>query len=124
MKHSYEEKLLNNWEDVFRQGLLTFWVFVTIKTDSLSVSEIKKGVNNLTDGMYNPTEQSLYRLLRKHYELELVDYTESPGRSGPNKKLYHLSPLGMQILVRFSRRNICLFHQKEVKLLLKKGDKK
>jgi len=117
---SYEQKLLSDWEDVFRQGLLTFWVLMVLVDDELSVPGIKEAVEKLTKGRYVAAEQTLYRLLRKQYELELVDYTEVASENGPMKKKYSLSPLGRKLLQEFSRRNISLFHQPDVLKLIEK----
>ena len=108
---SYKNKLLNDWELIFRQGLLTFWVFVAIRDTELSVGQIIGKVSEMTNSTYNPSEQTLYRLLRKQYSLELVDYREVAGNSGPNKKLYTLSALGTNLLADFTERNIRLFQQ-------------
>ncbi len=121
MSKSYEQKLLTDWEDIFRQGLLTFWVFVALKDKKLSVVEIKQRVEDLTETTYSAAEQTLYRLLRKHYDLELVDYEEVPGKGGPKKKLYTLSPLGKELLSDFAQRNISLFNQEQIIKLSKKG---
>lgn len=111
MNEAYIEKLLHDWELIFRQGLLTFWVFLAIRDTKLSVAEIANKVSELTNKTYNPSEQTIYRLLRKQYGLELVDYSEVAGNSGPNKKLYSLSSLGKQLLIDFTERNIRLFQQ-------------
>jgi len=111
MNKSYYTKLLNNWEDVYRQGLLTFWIFVALKDDRLDVQHIRQKIAELTDGSYVATEQTLYRVLRKNYELELVDFTEIPTEKGPKKKLYSLSALGHRLLEDFVNRNISLFNQ-------------
>jgi len=111
MKRNYQDKLLHDWEHIFRQGLLTFWVFLAIRESRLTVGEIVTKVSILTNATYLTSEQTIYRLLRKQYDLELVDYTEIPGNSGPNKKVYSLSPLGRELLTRFIERNICLFQQ-------------
>lgn len=71
----------------------------------------------LTDNSYSAADQTLYRVLRKHYELELVDFRKVPGK-GPQRKLYWLSPLGKQLLRDFTRRNITLFTQPQVTSLM------
>lgn len=121
MNNKYEEKLLENWEDVFRQGLLTFWVLVAVSQKEMTVPEIRHSVLNLTDNTYKTSDQALYRLLRKHYDLEIVGIREIKGNAGPNKKLYKLSAIGQRLLLQFSNRNIILFMQPSVQLLIKKG---
>lgn len=120
--NTYEEKLLTDWEDIFRQGLLTFWLFVALQNNELDVQGLKKRIEELTDSSYVTAEQTLYRVLRKHYDLELVDYREVQSVGGPKKKLYTLSALGRQLLHEFTTRNIRLFAQPEVQNLIR-GEK-
>ncbi len=119
---SYEDKLLSNWEEVFRQGMLTFWIFVALKGEELDVQTLKKRIEHLTDGTYATAEQTLYRVLRKHYDVELVDFREVPSTAGPRKKLYTLSKLGEALLDKFAARNIRLFAQSEVQTLITGGN--
>lgn len=109
--NKYKDKLLHDWELIFRQGLLTFWVFLAIQDQGCTVGQIVDKVSSLTNGTYLTSEQTVYRLLRKQYDLELVNYREIPGNSGPNKKIYTLSPLGRELLAGFIDRNIRLFQQ-------------
>lgn len=120
MKKSYEQKVLANWESIYQQGLLTFWIFIALKDQKLVVGELKERVSELTNGTYNTSEQSLYRSLRKFYELELVNYEELENDLGPKRKLYSLSDTGLEILKEFSNRNIKLFLQPEVQDLIRK----
>lgn len=119
MNKSYESKILSSWEEVYRQGLLTFWIFVSLKDGELDVQGIKAKVEDLTNGSYAAAEQTLYRVLRKNYDLELVDYREVPSSSGPKKKLYSLSELGNKLLEDFVNRNIKLFYQPTIKNMTK-----
>ncbi len=119
INQSYESKILSSWEEVYRQGLLTFWIFVSLKDGELDVQSIKAKVEDLTNGSYVAAEQTLYRVLRKNYDLELVDYREVPSRSGPKKKLYTLSKLGNKLLEDFVYRNIKLFYQPIIKNIIK-----
>ena len=123
MEDAYKSKLLNNWEDVFRQGLLTFWLYIVLSEQEMDVGNIKKQIEHLTNSSYSAAEQTLYRVLRKQYDLELVDYREVPSVNGPKKKLYSLSNFGRQLLKDFAERNISLFLQPKVKKLIKGGRK-
>ena len=120
---NYEDKLLSDWEDVYRQGLLTFWLFIALQDEELDVQALKRCIEQLTDNSYVTVEQTLYRVLRKHYDLELVDYREVPGESGSKKKLYSLSSLGEKLLKEFTIRNISFFSKQEVQQLII-GEKK
>lgn len=118
MKDNYKEKVLKDWESVFRQGLLTFWVFLALKQTEQTVAELRERIAELTKGTYQTSEQALYRSLRKYYDLELVDYREIETPGAPKRKLYVLSQMGEDILQDFSTRNIALFTQDEVNQLL------
>lgn len=95
-------------------------MFLALSESPQSVPTIRKEVERLSQGTYVAAEQTLYRLLRKQYDLELVDYKEVEGRSGPKKKIYTLSPLGSKLLCEFTNKNIRLFYQKEVKRIIKR----
>lgn len=109
-----KKKLLNDWEAVFRQGLLSFWVFLSIQDEEKTVGEIKERVSELTNGTYETSEQSLYRALRKYYDLELVDFREIETPGAPKRKLYVLSEIGKKVFHDFCQRNIKLFTQQDV----------
>ena len=109
MTKDIEQKLLTDWEEVFRQGLLNFWILTALKDASMSVGDLCDEIAKLTNNLYTPAEQSLYRVLRKNYSLDLVNFTLVPGNSGPEKKLYSLSTLGERLLQDFTKRNIELF---------------
>lgn len=121
MKGSYPKELLTSWEDVFKQGLLTFWIFLVLKESTLSIEEIKLKIKLFSKNTYDPAEQTLYRVLRKHTELGLTEYEEVASASGPNRKLYTLSKNGKSILFDFTSRNISLFHQDIIKKILKES---
>jgi DNA-binding PadR family transcriptional regulator len=63
-------------------------------------------------------EQSLYRTMRKFYHLKMVDFSSGKGRKGPDRKYYHLTPLGHTLLRKFIERNIALFFEDPLKALL------
>ena len=122
MKDKYKEKLLTDWESVFRQGLLTFWVFLSLNGEAKTVTELREKIAELTQGTYQTSEQALYRSLRKYYDLELVDYSEIETPGAPKRKLYVLSEIGENVLQDFTKRNIALFTQDEVKVLLEEKE--
>lgn len=120
MINDTESQLLGDWEEVFKQGLLTFWVLTALQDAALTVSDVGKEVSKLTKNTYKPAEQTLYRVLRKYHDLKLVDFNEIVGNSGPKKKLYSLTDFGNKMLTDFAKRNIELFQIDKVKNLLDK----
>jgi len=122
MLDKYEEKLLSNWESVYQQGLLTFWVLIALADSELTVSELRDEISKLTNETYNTSEQVLYRSLRKYYDLELVDYSEIENPKGPKIKKYRISDVGKKVLKKFIKRNISLFDNHKIKTLNKEGN--
>ena len=117
-KDKYKLELLEAWEDTYKKGQLTLWVFLALKEGEKFVDEIKTFVEEKTNGTLTCEEQSLYRTLRKYKELGMVDYTNKPGQGGPERKYYFLTPLGTDLLQLFTQRNINLFFQPEIKNLM------
>lgn len=117
----YEEKLLSNWEDVFKRGQLTFWVLLSLRQSPKHMkhmADIRTWITTITDGAITVEERSLYRALQRFYDAELVTYDSASGDRGPDRKVYKLSAIGERVLSSFIERNIRLFLNPEVKRLL------
>ena len=117
-KERYREELLEAWEETYKKGQLTFWIFLALKENEKYVDEIKNFVTVKTNGILTCEEQSLYRTLRKYKELEMVDYRSGPGEGGPERKYYFLTQLGAELLQQFSERNIRLFFDPHIQDLI------
>lgn len=115
---SQVEELLEAWEATYKKGQLTLWVFLALREGEKYVDEIHAFVTDRSKGTIVCEEQSLYRMLRKFRDLELVDYTTKPGVGGPDRKYYFLTATGKVLLQRFSERNISLFYDTEIRRLL------
>lgn len=116
--NNYKYKLLSAWEDVYKKGQLTLWILLALKTKPRYVEEIKEFIETKTNKTFTCEEQSLYRSLRKFYDLEMVDFENQTGNKGPERKYYFLTPLGKEILKEFIERNIALFYKEEIKKLI------
>lgn len=112
---------LRDWEAVFRQGVLTFWTFVALDADWHDVSSLKVRISQLTNGTYDPADQTLYRQLRRHLDVGLVDMRLESSPGGPPKKLYTLSPRGREVLEQFTLRNIQPFSRPEVRAVIERN---
>lgn len=118
-KESILNELLSSWEETYKKGQLTLWVFLALKDGVKYVDEIKDFINETTEGTIQCEEQSLYRNLRKFEFIEVVSYTLKKGNKGPDRKYYYLSPLGEILLEKFIQRNILLFSKPRIQSLLK-----
>lgn len=113
----YKTELLEAWEETYKKGQLTLWVFLALKEGEKFVDEIKVFVEEKTKGTLSCEEQSLYRTLRKYKELGMVGFNNRPGQGGPERKYYYLTGLGEELLKQFVDRNINLFFLPEIKNL-------
>src|SRR5437667_11987969 len=120
MDNQYKEKLLNSWEEVYKKGQLTFWILLSLKEQARYVEEIKDFIENATASAFTCEEQSLYRSLRKFYDIEMVEFMSKEGNKGPKRKYYHLTPLGKEVLKEFIKRNIKIFYTSNLKNLIDK----
>ena len=111
-------ELLNAWEETYKKGQLTFWIFLALKEGKKCVEDIKEFVEKMSEGSMSCEEQSLYRNLRKFQNLEIVDYESIRVSKGPDRKYYYLTATGNELFRRFAERNILLFTKKTIINLL------
>ena len=112
------EDLLLAWEETYKKGQLTLWIFLSLKEGPKYVSEIRESISDFSRGTIRAEEQSLYRTLRKFYHLKMVDFDTGQGYKGPERKYYRLTGLGKKLLEAFIKRNILLFFEDPLKTLL------
>ncbi len=117
-KKDLTEDLLLAWEETYKKGQLTLWIFLALRDGKKCVAEIKSFVEEFSEGTIQAEEQSLYRALRKHQHLNMVAFETGPGHGGPERKNYYLSPLGLELLKRFIERNIKLFFKSNIQKLM------
>jgi len=112
------EELLNAWEETYKKGQLTLWVFLALREGRKCVEEIKEFVERVSEGSMSCEEQSLYRNLRKFQHLEIVTYESRKVSKGPDRKYYYLTETGEELFKRFVERNILIFTKESIINLL------
>ncbi|MDM1293980.1 PadR family transcriptional regulator [Sphingobacterium sp. N143] len=118
---SNEEKLkelLSSWEDTYKKGQLTLWIFLSLRESKKYVDEIKEFVETQSNGTITCEEQSLYRALRKYEHIDVLKHELRKGIKGPERKYYYLTDLGNELFNQFVTRNIRLFYSEEIKKFL------
>jgi len=117
---NYEKKILETWEEVYKKGLLTFWILLSLRASDQYMGSIKDFIKKFTNNSVVADDKSMYRAIRRLCEMELMQPIENISSiSGPAKKLYSLTQTGQNILQAFIRRNITgIFFQPEIKKLL------
>lgn len=113
------EELLNAWEETYKKGQLTLWVFLALREGRKCVEEIKEFVERVSEGTMSCEEQSLYRNLRKFQHLKIVTYESKKVSKGPDRKYYYLTETGEELFKRFVERNILIFTKESIINLLK-----
>jgi PadR family transcriptional regulator PadR len=106
--------LLDQWESVYKKGLLTFWLLLLLHERPMYVFEMGQELDTVSQGTINVDEKSLYRALRRFEATGLVQSSWQPSDIGPRRRYYHLTELGTELLRRFTRRNILRFQQPAV----------
>ena len=112
-------ELLSAWEETYKKGQLTLWIFLSLKDGKKYVDEIKSFVEEQSNNSMTCESQSLYRNLRKYQHVGVVDFKTGEGNKGPERKYYYLTELGLELLNNFIERNINLFFSKRIKHLIK-----
>lgn len=121
---TYEQQLLESWEDIHKKGQLTLWILLALKASPKHMQQIKEFVTFITNHTLSADDKSMYRALRRYYDAELVDFTRQPSDDGPDLKIYHLTDVGRRVLAEFIERNITIFYRSEVMKLLNERSKK
>lgn len=112
-------ELLLSWENTYKKGQLTLWIFMALQESKKYVDEIKNFIEEKSDGTISCEEQSLYRALRKYEHIDIVTYKLKEGNRGPDRKYYYLTNMGQELFNQFVDRNIKLFFSTEIKNILK-----
>jgi len=112
-------ELLISWENTYKKGQLTLWIFMALQESKKYVDEIKGFIEKKSNGTISCEEQSLYRALRKYEHIDVLTYDLKEGNKGPDRKYYYLTNLGQELFNQFANRNIKLFYSTEIKNILK-----
>lgn len=114
------EVLLEQWEQNYKKGLLSFWMLLAIAEDARYAYEMKDKVEALSKGSISADENSIYRALRRFAKSGLVRSEMRPSDIGPDRRYFQLSKRGEALLAAFIQRNLNVFNDKDVKRAMKK----
>ena len=106
--------LLEQWESVYKKGLLTFWLLLLLHRRAMYVFEMGQELSKISQTTITADEKSLYRALRRFEAMGLVESTWQPSDVGPRRRYYHLTELGTELLQAFTQRNILLFQEPDI----------
>jgi PadR family transcriptional regulator PadR len=114
------ENLLTQWEGTYKKGLLSFWLLLLLAQRKAYPYEIKAAINEMSRNTISADENSIYRLLNRLADSGIVDSETSPSETGPSRRYFFLTQLGLDLLNRFISRNILVFEQPDVAELIQK----
>jgi PadR family transcriptional regulator PadR len=114
MKESYSVELLNTWEDVYKKGLLSFWILFLLRSRSAYPFEMRDLIENISEGSISVDANSIYRALNRFEKLGLVESELVNSKQGPDRRYYTLSREGLCLLGHFIERNLVIFQKKEM----------
>ncbi len=103
--------LLDQWESTYKKGLLTFWLLLLLHERPMYVFEMGEVVSDASQGTISADEKSLYRALRRFEAVGVVESFWEASDLGPRRRYYHLTDLGIDLLQRFTKRNILIFQE-------------
>ncbi len=103
------DELLKNWEEVYKKGLLTFWMLLFLYDRPAYAYEMSAAVTELSQGMISADENSMYRALGRFETLGLVESELRQSNLGPPRRYYRLTQTGLALLNKFIQRNILVF---------------
>ena len=108
------DRLLENWEGVYKKGLLTFWLLLLLDEKPCYPYEMSAEVMRLSEGTISADDNSNYRAINRFEEMGLVVSQSGESKLGPPRKYYRLTEDGRELLQRIIERNILIFQHPAV----------
>jgi len=103
------DKLLKNWEESYKKGLLSFWILLLLHDRPAYAYELSEAVSALSQGTVSADENSIYRALNRFESLGIITSEWRQSEIGPQRRYYTLTNIGVSLLTRFVQRNILVF---------------
>ncbi|MCL4489266.1 MAG: PadR family transcriptional regulator [Chloroflexi bacterium] len=111
---SQVDELLKNWEEIYKKGLLTFWILLFLYERPAYAYEMSTAITELSQGMVSADEKSMYRALNRFEALGILRSELERSDLGPQRRYYRLTDAGLALLRRFIERNILVFQSPAV----------
>jgi DNA-binding PadR family transcriptional regulator len=103
------DELLKSWEEVYKKGLLTFWLLLFLHERPAYAYEASAAIGELSQGTLAADEKSMYRALNRFESLGIVSSELKQSAIGPARRYYRLTETGASLLARFIQHNILVF---------------
>jgi len=106
--------LLSKWEEVYKKGLLSFWILLLLHQRTCYAYEMGAAITDLSQGTISVDDNSIYRALNRFEQMSIVKGEFQQSEIGPKRKYYSLTEAGVALLTRFIERNILVFQEPSV----------
>lgn len=103
--------LLSTWEEVYKKGLLTFWLLLLLHERPSYPYEIGQAIRELSLETISADDNSIYRALYRFEGMGIVSSELQQSNTGPSRRYYNLTDRGRQLLADFITRNILVFEK-------------
>jgi PadR family transcriptional regulator, regulatory protein PadR len=113
------QTLLNQWEESYKKGLLSFWILLLLSVQEMYAYEMGSAIDHMSQGTMSADSNSIYRAMRRFTDIGLVTSRMVASDSGPARRYFSLTVVGREVLKSFIRRNILVFQSPAVVAAIK-----
>ncbi len=113
-------KVLLQWEEVYKRGLVTFWMLLLLSQREMYAYEMRAAIVDISQRTIDMDDNSIYRALRRFSESGLVRSNVRSSETGPSRRYFTLTQAGQVLLASFIERNLLVFQSPAVIELTKR----
>ncbi len=104
-----DQAALMQWEEVYKRGLLTFWILLLLDRREMYAYEMRASIADASQHTIDVDDNSIYRALKRFAEAGFVSSSTRASESGPDRRYFTLTPAGRALLAAFVERNLLIF---------------
>ena len=109
-----DQKALMQWEEVYKRGLLTFWILLLLNDGEMYAYEMRSSIADFSQGTIDVDDNSIYRALKRFSQAGFVRSDLRASTAGPARRYFTLTSRGRALLAGFIERNLLVFQSPRV----------
>jgi PadR family transcriptional regulator PadR len=109
-----DQATLARWEEVYKRGLLTFWLLLLLDEHEMYAYEMRPALVAISQQTIDVDDNSIYRALKRFAEAGFVQSVVRASETGPDRRYFTLTPAGRALLAAFIERNLLVFQSPAV----------